>query len=82
MRSEEFIVSSCTGKQAFETRGRAERVQKRRADQWDREYQRAEVYHCRVCSRFHIGAREGDRGRIDPRVDRKRDRYGKVRLWV
>lgn len=74
----EFTLSSCVGKEGFESFGMARKIQHRRAGMWDRNYARGAVYHCRVCHRFHIGTKPKKRsGRP---VDRKRDRYGEVRI--
>jgi hypothetical protein len=73
----EYVLSSCHGKIVFECRSMAQRIQNRRAKTHDGK-KHHEVYFCRVCDGFHIGSRPKKRsGRP---VDRKKDRYGEVRL--
>ena len=53
----EQIAAGCTGKEPFETRGFAVKVQRRRNKSRDKDLHMGEPYKCRYCPAWHLGER-------------------------
>jgi len=75
----EFIASSCEGKEAFETSGIANRVQRRRGRKGG-DFKHQQSYRCRICHAWHIGKKP--KPLSERPAERRANRYGEVRLWM
>jgi hypothetical protein len=60
-------LSSCTGKDSFETRNQADKTISPRLAKF------AHVYQCTICHRYHIGSRRAGRGIRINRMMEKRE---------